>query len=623
MDSSFVLNRGAAEDGPVESTPFAVFSIFCVTIYNERASYLKDTILSIVNAVAFEASASGAKRGPACICLILDGCSSADPTTLEWLTHSELLRAGTRHQLDDYDLYTSHLSQKTLVAQVCGGQAAEHHQDTPELIVKVCLKKHNKGKLHSHALFFKEICRSIRPTFCFQIDVGTVLHRESYHKILRQMDQERDLGALAPCIITPSPISASSLFLSTWQHVDFVRQKAVHWPLEVAAGHLSVIPGQFCAFRWVALGQFASERHDGEAGDASPLEAYVRGLVTDDPLEKLMYLAEDRVIGNEIVLTKNSDWRLGYSLDATATTDPCNSIGELMRQRRRWNNSALACRIWLLGRTLSFLRRPDRTPARKAKFARAMIFHLGMQLVELATPAMAVAVAVSLFRSVLSIHNLAQSLVFSFLIAAAGTALVATLVANRIPPRPRLRKLKFLMIAVPALIFSLTLGLFWALSLPRAALPLILAPALFRIASLIPVFGTNIVRLILLDNVYVLANFFIGPLLSIYSMLNIHDVSWGTKGLTSAPETSAFHVRMLKMKSLIVSAWVLFNAALIAVAVCVPGFTTPKLNPIFELICAGSCVTAFFSLTTIYVSRLRRASSSVLKKCFPKGALQG
>jgi chitin synthase len=623
MDSSFVLNPDGVEDDPTGSTPLDVFSIFCVTIYNERASYLKDTIHSIVNAVGFEASLTRAKRAPACICLIVDGCSSADPTTLDWLNGSELLRTGAHHQLEDYDLYTSRLSHQTLVAQVSGRDRPEHHQDTPELIVKVCLKKHNKGKLHSHALFFKEICRSIQPTFCFQIDVGTVLHRESYHRILRQMDKERDLGALAPCIITPSPISASSLFLSTWQHVDFVRQKAVHWPLEVAAGHLSVIPGQFCAFRWVALGQFASDRPDGDAADTSPLEAYVRGLVTDDPLEKLMYLAEDRVIGNEIVLTKNSDWRLGYSLDATATTDPCNSIRELMRQRRRWNNSALACRIWLLGRTLSFLRRPDRTAARKVKFARAMIFHFGMQLVELATPAMTVAVAVALFRSIRSIHSSAQGSVFSLLIAAAGIALVAALVANRFPPRPRLRTLKFMMIAVPALIFSLTLGLFWALILPRAALPLILAPALFRVASLIPVFGTDIVKLVLLDNVYVLANFFIGPLLSIYSMFNIHDVSWGTKGLTSAPESSVFHVRMLKMKALIVSAWVLFNATLIAVAVGVPGFTTPKLNPVFELICAGSCVTAFFSLTTVYVSRLKRASSSMLSKWFPSRALQG
>lgn len=621
MDSSPVLEFAAAANEPADMLRLDSFSTFCVTIYNERLNDLQDTIRSIANAVAYEASLTDTCRKPTCISLIMDGLLSADPEAIHWLTYSGLLSTQIPHEMGEYELYVSRRSFDELIGHLPTGATVDHHPLRPDFIIVACLKRQNKGKLDSHALFFNDVCRLTQPTFCFQIDVGTIVHKESYHRLLQQMDRERDLGALAPCIVTPSPIAANSLFLSTWQHVDFVRQKAVHWPLEVAAGHLSVIPGQFCAFRWVALCRAPPDLHGRQDGEASPLEAYIRGLVTEGPLEKLMYLAEDRVIGNEIVLTKNSDWRLGYSLDAVATTDACHSITELMRQRRRWNNSALACRIWLLGKTLDFLTRTDRTAVRKAKFARAMIFQVAMQLVELATPATTVAIALSLYRTFQSIHTPVQSILFALLWFAAATTAAAALLSNRRFLGAGSNQLKFAIVAIPAFIFSVSLGLFWSVTLPPAALPLILAPAIFRVVSMMPVFGKNVFRLVLLDNIYVLANLFIGPLLSVYSMLNIHDVSWGTKGLTSARESAAFRTRMLRMKALIVGAWILFNALLVGVAVYVPGFTSPKLNPLFELLCVGSCVTALFSLATLYASRLKRASPSLLTRRFARRAL--
>src|SRR6185295_14458620 len=59
-----------------------------------------------------------------------------------------------------------------------------------------------------------------------------------------------------------------------------------------------------------------------------------------------MYLAEDRVMGLNLVFSRGHRWRIAYIPSAVAITDSCETVTELLRQRRRWNNSALACRLW-------------------------------------------------------------------------------------------------------------------------------------------------------------------------------------------------------------------------------------------------------------------------------------
>ena len=51
----------------------------------------------------------------------------------------------------------------------------------------------------------------------------------------------------------------------------------------------------------------------------------------------------------------DKSWRIGYCPAAEATTDACDTFGELLRQRRRWQNSALAVRLWLWGRLPAYL----------------------------------------------------------------------------------------------------------------------------------------------------------------------------------------------------------------------------------------------------------------------------
>ena len=104
--------------------------------------------------------------------------------------------------------------------------------------------------------------------------------------------------------------------------------------------------------------------------ETRPLDAYLRGLNAVAPLERVMFLAEDRVFGNEIVLAQDKSWRIGYCPTAEATTDACDTFGELLRQRRRWQNSALAVRLWLWGRLPGLSRPPGQDLHRQSAVRR-------------------------------------------------------------------------------------------------------------------------------------------------------------------------------------------------------------------------------------------------------------
>ena len=57
------------------------------------------------------------------------------------------------------------------------------------------------------------------------------------------------------------------------------------------------------------------------------------------------YLAEDRLLGFEIVAKTGKNWTLHYNHTAQAYTDVPTTVGVLVRQRRRWMNGSLFAQI--------------------------------------------------------------------------------------------------------------------------------------------------------------------------------------------------------------------------------------------------------------------------------------
>src|SRR5262249_44725811 len=69
------------------------------------------------------------------------------------------------------------------------------------------------------------------------------------------------------------------------------------------------------------------------------------------------------------------------------TTDACDTFGELLRQRRRWQNSALAVRLWLWGRVPAYLARSDKSLFDKARFSASMLWQGLLTASEVMSPA--------------------------------------------------------------------------------------------------------------------------------------------------------------------------------------------------------------------------------------------
>jgi hypothetical protein len=81
-----------------------------------------------------------------------------------------------------------------------------------------------------------------------------------------------------------------------------------------------------------------------------------------------------------------------------------------------------------------------------------------------------------------------------------------------------------------------------------------------------------------------LPNLALGAALSGYSIWNLHDVSWGTKGLTRDRTADArSKKRLRRWRALAVATWGISNVALIATATLREGWTSSLMNPVAEI----------------------------------------
>lgn len=61
-----------------------------------------------------------------------------------------------------------------------------------------------------------------------------------------------------------------------------------------------------------------------------------------------MYLAEDRIMGFEMLVKEDKNYTLRYVSDAVATTDVPQTLGVLIRQRRRWLNGSMVASLYAI-----------------------------------------------------------------------------------------------------------------------------------------------------------------------------------------------------------------------------------------------------------------------------------
>jgi len=592
------------------AAPVPPRSAFCVTLYNEDCESFRATIAALL-ASLMQSNRERGDRRPSAICVVADGREKIDCRLLEMLQVMGVLCDDTATIRDGVESHTSTHRVDDLVDRFNLASRKPAHRsfdDATEVALTVLVKKHNRGKLHSHYLFFNRFCREARPTYCFQIDVGTILDPTAISCLIGQMERDPSLAAVAPRILPAAPSPADGL-LAEWQYLDFAHRKAVCWPFEVSTRFLSVIPGQAGIFRWDAL----AGENPGAAGSVSgePLSAYFRGLKARNPLERIMFLAEDRVIGAAVMLSNARPWQLGYLPEATATTDSCQSYGELFRQRRRWTNSSLACRYWLATQCREFLGRTDRGAGCKSGFAASMIAQLLLAAREFFAPAQLIALLFVFAGVMVPSASPVTGLLQQAFWCALAAELWFTAVAR--PQDRDSRRPSFFGAArnlVGLATGALYVGILY-LQLPLTGFLILMSPAL-ALLTMAFVLPARAMPAALRSYLFPFTSLAMFSSLLCYAIWNLDDVSWGTKGLTGSSQLPENRRQSARLRNAVLGALLLANGALAWCAATVPGFLSASLNVVTETTCLLE--TAFVAVALLFMAgegakRLKNARS--------------
>jgi chitin synthase len=571
----------------------------CITLYNETLQELESTIISAVASLKrfHEHSASGPRTSA--ICLIADGAATVRTEITTALTRWGFLTE--RPSTDPEGTLTHSTLHDTdrLLARLRPELLTLPSGTKSRIAVCVAIKSVNRGKLHSHRLFFSRFCPALNPGYCYQIDAGTILHGELITLLVERMRRGADIGGVAPQV-TPAVPHADASFLARWQFFDFAFRVCIEWPFEVLTGFLSVLPGQVCALRWHALRGNAPER--GDPWDAqSPIRAYLEGIEAVNATDRIRYLAEDRVIGTSLMFSRQGAWRLAYVPQAVGTTDRCTSLMELLRQRRRWNNSSLITRFWLCLQIPAFLGRRDRSFAEKTGLLGSVAGQMLIASRDFFGPAVLSALVIALvWQAATASTKWGQLACIAYLVATAADIAVKayTLVTNdERAPAWLASGQKILDYTCPLMFVPAVLSFSWPVAL------LLLVPALGLVPSalLLPRCSLGLMLRQQLSPITMLA---MSCSISTYAFLNMHDVSWGTKGLMRATVRASMKQNLRQMRNRMLGWWALGNLALLGVALATQA--VGELNVLTLTVCALEGVLAISGVAYLIAHGRRR-----------------
>src|SRR6201992_760132 len=141
--------------------------------------------------------------------------------------------------------------------------------NTPVQIL-FCLKQKNQQKINSHRWFFQAFGECLQPNICVLIDAGTKPGKDSIYKLWKVF--EKNPNCAGSCGEIKAMLNkGKSLFnpLVATQNFEYRKRNILEKPLESSFGFISVLPGAFSAYRFIAL--------QNDAQGHGPLEKYFAG----------------------------------------------------------------------------------------------------------------------------------------------------------------------------------------------------------------------------------------------------------------------------------------------------------------------------------------------------------
>ena len=324
-----------------------------VTMYNEDDFLFARTLIGVFKNIEHMCSRTNSKTWgkeawkKVVVCVVSDGRAKISPRTRAVLAGLGVYQDGIAKQKVNEKEVTAHIYEYT--TQVGLDLKGKLVQLKPRSGCPVqmlfCLKEKNQKKINSHRWFFQAFGAVLEPNICVLLDAGTKPGKDSIYQLWKAFDLEPMCGGA--CGEIKVMLSAGKKLINPLvaaQNFEYKMSNILDKPLESAFGFISVLPGAFSAYRYVAL--------QNDKTGQGPLEKYFKGEkmhgANADIFTANMYLAEDRILCFELVSKRNCRWVLQYVKSANGETDVPDRMAEFILQRRRWLNGSFFAAVYAL-----------------------------------------------------------------------------------------------------------------------------------------------------------------------------------------------------------------------------------------------------------------------------------
>ncbi|TCD70328.1 hypothetical protein EIP91_003957 [Steccherinum ochraceum] len=344
--------------------PTEIFIV--ITMYNEDEILLCRTLYGVMRNIAQLCARKVSRTwGPdswkkVVVCIVADGRRKVHPRVLDVLTLLGVYQPGDHMKnMVNNKPVTAHLFEYTTSFGLDPNIQFKYPDKgiVPTQII-FCMKEKNQKKINSHRWFFNAFAPLLQPNVCVLLDVGTMPAKKSIYYLWKAFDLNSNVGGACGEISAYKGKNWSALLnplgmaVLAAQNFEYKITNILDKPTESLFGYISVLPGAFSAYRYIAL--------QNDKYGFGPLASYFKGEVLHghdtDIFTSNMYLAEDRILCFELVAKANSSWVLKYVKSAIGETDVPDALPEFIGQRRRWLNGSFFAATYALAHTGQILR---------------------------------------------------------------------------------------------------------------------------------------------------------------------------------------------------------------------------------------------------------------------------
>lgn len=334
-----------------------------ITLYNEDEILFTRTLHGVMKNIAHLCSRNKSRTwGPegwkkVVVAIIADGRKKIHPRVLDVLASLGVYQEGVAKNVVNGKQVQAHIYEYTTQLSIDSNlqfKGAERGLVPMQIIF--CMKERNLKKINSHRWFFNAFGPILQPNVCILLDAGTRPENKSIYYLWKTFDLNSNVGGacgeicadvkgkwgLGPALLNP---------LVAAQNFEYKISNILDKTTESIAGYISVLPGAFSAYRYIAL-------QNDEMG-LGPLASYFKGETMHgseaDIFTSNMYLAEDRILCFELAAKRGESWVLRYVKSARGVTDVPDRLPEFISQRRRWLNGSFFAAVYALTHTRQFL----------------------------------------------------------------------------------------------------------------------------------------------------------------------------------------------------------------------------------------------------------------------------